>query len=82
MVATLTFNIEDPDDNMAHKRAVLSTELALVIWEALMNGEKTARNEFEFKSTDDEDFDELDFFIRNLRGDCEEKGINIENLIR
>lgn len=35
--ATLTFNLEDPDDRMAHLRAVNSLEMALFIWELRHN---------------------------------------------
>ena len=40
MKARLTFDLNDPDDAMAHKRCIHSTGLALVIWEMIHNSRK------------------------------------------
>jgi hypothetical protein len=37
MTATLEFNLDNPDDRMAHLRCVTSLEMALVIFECLYN---------------------------------------------
>lgn len=37
MTATLEFNLDNPDDRMAHLRCVTSLEMALVIFECLHN---------------------------------------------
>ena len=37
MTATLEFNLDDPEDKMAHLRCVTSLEMALVIFECLHN---------------------------------------------
>jgi hypothetical protein len=37
MTATLEFNLDNPEDKMAHLRCVTSLEMALVIFECLHN---------------------------------------------
>lgn len=32
MKATLKFNLDDPDDRMAHMRCVMATNMALALW--------------------------------------------------
>lgn len=33
MEATLRFNLDDPDDNMAHQRCVKALDMALALWD-------------------------------------------------
>lgn len=33
MEATLKFNLDDPDDNMAHQRCVKALDMALALWD-------------------------------------------------
>lgn len=57
MKAILEFDLNDPDDKMAHYRCIKSLEMALVIFQvALNNGD--------------------------IRAELENKGINIEELVK
>ncbi len=40
MKATLEFNLEDPDDRMAHLRAIKSTDMAIALFEIMANTKK------------------------------------------
>lgn len=40
MKAILEFDLNEPDDRMAHLRCVKSTDMALVIWEFFYNDRK------------------------------------------
>jgi hypothetical protein len=66
MKARLTFDLNDPDDAMAHKRCIHSTGLALVIWELIHNSRNCSSAEE---------------FIDWIEKQCEEHGIVINDLI-
>jgi hypothetical protein len=66
MKARLTFDLNDPDDAMAHKRCIHSTGMALVIWELINNGHRC------------NNFSEL---YDKILKECEQNGIIIEDLI-
>jgi len=66
MKARLTFDLDDPDDAMAHKRCIHSTGLALVIWELIHNSRKC------------ENIDDMHELITQK---CDENGIVIDDLI-
>lgn len=44
MKATLSFNLDDQDDKIAHMRAVKSLDMALVLWELLHNFSRKYEN--------------------------------------
>ena len=66
MKARLTFDLNDPDDAMAHKRCIHSTGLALVLWELIHNSRKC------------ENIDDMHDLITQK---CDENGIVIDDLI-
>ena len=66
MKAILKFDLDDPDDAMAHKRCIHSTGLALVIWEMIHNSRKC------------ENIDDMHDLITQK---CDENGIVIDDLI-
>ena len=66
MKARLTFDLNDPDDAMAHKRCIHSTGLALVIWEMIHNSRKC------------NNIDDMHDLITQK---CDENGIVIDDLI-
>lgn len=70
MKAKLTFDLDDPDDRMAHLRAVKATDMACVLFEISANL---------YKKFSDKTVDELFVEIENLYS---EHGINMEELIR
>jgi len=40
MKATLTFNLDDPDDVMAHKRCIESTKMAIALFDIIYNADR------------------------------------------
>ena len=47
MKAILEFNMDEFDDVMAHKRAVMSTDMALAIWEIVYNMKRSFENKID-----------------------------------
>jgi len=73
MKAILEFNLDEPEDRMAHLRCVKSTDMAIVLFEIIYN----FRKEIENIDTDEK----LDLFYDKLNAIMEEQGINIDELI-
>jgi hypothetical protein len=77
MQAILSFNLDDPDDQRAHLRAIKSLDMALTIldlgylWHA-------AERAIGTKEYDD---DPYEWWISHIRDIIEERGINVEELI-
>jgi len=73
MKATLEFNLDEPEDRMAHLRCVKSTDMAIVLFDIIYN----LRKEIENVDADEK----LDLFYDKLNAIMEEQGINIDELI-
>jgi len=73
MKAILEFNLDEPDDRMAHLRCIKSTDMAIVLFDIVYN----LRKEIENIDTDEK----LDLFYDKLNAIMEEQGINIDELI-
>jgi len=73
MKAILEFNLDEPDDRMAHLRCIKSTDMAIVLFDIIYN----LRKEIENIDTDEK----LDLFYDKLNAIMEEQGINIDELI-
>lgn len=80
MRATLTFDLNDPDDQQAHRRAIKSTDLALALWEiwheAIKKTERAIESE-EIKCP----FDALDTIRVEIGDIMSQRGIVIDDLI-
>lgn len=44
MTATLTFNLDDPDDRKAHLRCVKSTDMAIALFDIMNNSDRNVRD--------------------------------------
>ena len=77
--ATLEYDLNDPDDTMAHLRAVKSLDLALVLWELAHNTKKGIQNEIEFKNLNA--YDAVDKVFEKLWEELNDHGINLDELI-
>ena len=77
--ATLEFDLNDPDDSMAHMRAVKSTDMAMAIWEIVYNTKKKIEWEIEQSNLDANDT--LDKVYYKIWESLEEHGIKIDELI-
>jgi len=73
MKAILEFNLDEPDDRMAHLRCIKSTDMAIVLFDIIYN----LRKEIENIDTDEK----LNLFYDKLNAIMEEQGINIDELI-
>lgn len=79
MKAKLIFNLDDLDDDMAHKRALASTDMALVLWELVHNSKKTL--EWAMESDTINRYDALDMVYKRIHDLLEEHNINVDTLI-
>lgn len=78
MKATLTFNLDDPDDRVAHMRAVKSLDLALALWQLYHNSKVI--DKFQMFTPEMYDVDEK--WKETIQDILTEYGINIDELIR
>lgn len=82
--AILKFDLNDQDDEMAHKRAVKSTDLALALWEIEVNLRKRiemALQAKELKNEDVEVYDVIDICMENIFDIMKDRSIDIDDLI-
>ena len=77
--AQLTYDLNDPDDIMAHLRAVKSLDLALVLWELIHNSKK--KMEWEIEQNKLDGYDTLDKMYERIYELMEERGIKIDELV-
>ena len=78
--ATLTYNLDDADDAMAHLRAVKSLDMALVLWEMAYNTKKGLCYQIEFQEIKDP-YDVVDKFMEKLHEEMNDRGINLDDLV-
>jgi hypothetical protein len=76
MEALLKFNMDNPDDQMAHLRCVKSLDMALVIWEFLRNSRKKLEDR-EFK----DGYEAIEATYEEFHNLLEEHDINIDKLV-
>lgn len=84
MKATLTFNLDNADDSIAHMRAVHATEMALVLWELTHNTKRKIEHEIQGNEIEGKNLDKyevLDLVFEKLHEELNENGINIDKLI-
>jgi hypothetical protein len=77
--AILEFDLNDPDDQMAHMRAVKALDMALVLWEIAYNTKKGIKNEIEFNKIDA--YEAVDKVFEKLWEEMNEHGINLDDLV-
>jgi hypothetical protein len=84
MKATLTFNLDDPDDRMAHLRAVKSMDMALALWQLFHNSNTNVlRNHHSlYKQEPSEEIVEFnELWLNEIKDVLEEHGIRVDELI-
>lgn len=82
MKAILRYNLNDPDDAMAYKRANKSLDMAMALWEIIFNVYKQTEREFsEDEKTNDIQYETLEKVFEKIREILNDNEINIENLI-
>lgn len=77
--AIIEYNLSDFDDNMAHLRAVKSSDMVIVLWEIVYNMKKKVKAQIEDESLDGHDA--LDKIYEHIIECMSEHGIKIDELI-
>jgi len=77
--ATLEFDLNDSDDQMAHLRAVKSLDMALALWEIIYNTKKKIESEIEENKLDG--YDTLDKVYEKIWESLDDHGIKINELV-
>lgn len=84
MKAIIEFDLNDPDDQMAHKRAVLALDMALAIWELLHNSKKGLESIIESALEEDKNLtplDAVDIVYDKIYAIMDSHGIKIDDLV-
>jgi hypothetical protein len=77
--ATITFDLNDPDDNMHFMRMSKSTDMALALWEFAYNTKKSIQRELD--ESDDKSYELIDKVYERFWEILNDKGIKIDDLI-
>lgn len=77
--AILEYDLNDPDDAMAHLRAVKSLDMALVLWEMTHNTKKRLQSQAEDEKLDS--YDAIEKVFEKFWEAMEERGIKLDDLI-
>ena len=77
--ATITYDLNDPDDRIDHLRAIKATDMALVIWELVYNTRKRMENEISENGADA--YSTLDKILDDFGDRLDEHGIVIDDLV-
>jgi di/tripeptidase len=75
----LEYDLNDPDDIIAHQRAVKSLDMALVLWEMAYNTKKGIQNQIEFDNLDA--YEAVNKIFEKLHEEMNDRGINLDDLI-
>jgi hypothetical protein len=84
MKAILEFNLDDLDDQYAHRRCVASLDMALFIWELVYNTRKDLSRKIEHALEEDKNItahDSLELLYDELRDLLAEHNVNINTLV-
>jgi hypothetical protein len=77
--AILEYNLNDPDDVMAHKRAIKSLDMALVLWEIIHNTKKSL--EWSMEGKDMDKYDVLEMVYEKVHETLSNYNIDLDELI-
>ena len=82
MKAILSYNLNDPDDRMAHLRAVKSLDMASALFDITRNLKNKIENRYEdIDNTNNDVFDGIDSVIEEIYNILEDNNIDIDELI-
>ena len=82
MKATLSYNLNDPDDRMAHLRAVKSLDMASALFDITRNLRKKLERRFEdIDNTNNDVFDGIDSVFDEIYNILEDNNVDIDELI-
>jgi hypothetical protein len=82
MKAKLIYNLNNPDDRMAHLRAIKSMDMASALFEITTNLKKRIENRFEnIDNTNNDVFDGIDAVFEGIYNIIKDNDIDIDELI-
>jgi hypothetical protein len=81
MKATLSYNLNDPDDRMAHMRAVKSLDMASALFEITQNLRKKVIRRFEDDTTEYDSFDVIQEVFDRIYEVLTDHSIDVDELI-
>jgi hypothetical protein len=77
--ATIEYNLSDPDDAMAHLRAVKSLDMAMALWDIVHNTKKGLEWSMEGKEIDK--YDALELVFEKIHEILNDHNIRTDELI-
>ena len=77
--AILEFDLNDPDDAMAHLRATKALDMALVLWEMVYNTKKQMQSRAENENLDT--YDAIEKVFEKFWEEMNSHGIVLDDLI-
>ena len=77
--ATIEYNLSDPDDAMAHLRAVKSLDMAMALWDIVHNTKKGLEWSMEGKEIDK--YDALELVFEKIHEILNDQNIRTDELI-
>ncbi len=80
MKATFEFDMNDPDDVMAHLRCTKSIDMAIVLWDILLNSKKGFQYKIEAGKYETQ-YDLLDAVYEMIHEQMRVRNIDVEELI-
>jgi hypothetical protein len=82
MKAKLIYNLNNPDDRMAHLRAIKSMDMASALFEITTNLKKRIENRYEnIDNTNNDVFDGIDAVFEEIYNIIKDNDIDIDELI-
>jgi hypothetical protein len=81
MKATLSYDLNDPDDRMAHMRAVKSLDMASALFDITRDLRKKVIRRFEDDEKEYDEFDGIEEVFNRIHEILEYNGIDIDELI-
>jgi hypothetical protein len=81
MEVRILYNLNDPDDRMAHMRAIKSLDMASALFEITQNLRKKVIRRFEDDEKEYDEFDGIQEVFDRIHEILEDNNINIDELI-
>jgi len=80
-MATITFDLDNPEDRMAHMRCVKSTDMAIVLFEISYNLKKKCERICDSMEVDGNQPDGVHTTFQEISELLYDRGINLDELI-
>lgn len=81
MKAEITYNLNNKDEQMALQRALKSTDMAIAIFEMLINSRKKVEYQIENSDKELSNYDAIHLVYEQFDNILDEQGINLDELI-